>query len=318
MTVVVSDGSQLSVSVVVPMFNAEAWIHETLTSIAEQTYPVVECVVVDDGSTDGSARIVEEFAQTSSLPVNLIHGPNRGVSSARNTGIRRSVGEFVAFLDADDLWNPQKIELQVKLIQHSGALACYCAYEIFDSTTRRGKGVVRFHDAQRALRQWLAMEGHGMLLSSTAMVSRVALSQASGFHSDLWTSADLEFAVQVARLGPVIADPLVLVGYRSHGTQMHRVLDELIQNQERLYDTVTPFEGDHLFERRCRANLDAHAGYKLLRNRRYRAGSGRLWGSLQRDPRRVVSLPLFVARRHVGRRLSGLLSRRRFFDPVST
>ena len=91
------------VSVVIPMFQAASWIRETLASVSDQTYPQIEIIVVDDGSTDGGAEIVTEFAAGSESPVRLIRTTNRGVASARNTGIEESTGTFVALLDADDV-----------------------------------------------------------------------------------------------------------------------------------------------------------------------------------------------------------------------
>jgi len=101
------------VSVVVPAWNAEAFIARTLESALSQTYHDLEVIVVDDGSTDGTARIVSSFGP----PVSLVTGPRRGVSMARNVGIRAASGEAVAFLDHDDLWEPDKIRRQVEVLR---------------------------------------------------------------------------------------------------------------------------------------------------------------------------------------------------------
>ena len=304
-----------SVSVVIPVFNAEEWIRETLATVIEQTYPVAECIVVDDGSTDNSAWIVRDFCESSPVPITLIQGPNQGVSVARNTGIESSTGDLVAFLDADDLWNCRKLELQVDLIQSSGAAMCTCGYEIFDSATGQALGVVRFRNRSRALLRWVAMEGHGMLLSSTALVRRAPLECSEGFHRGLWTSADLEFAFRVSLQGQLVVAPQVLVGYRSHQAQMHRALADTIDNMVRFYDTALPGLEDRRFVRRCRANLAAHGGFNLLLSGEYSAGLKSLRDSMRRDPRRVLTLPFHAAGRRIGRRLVSRFSRRRFFDP---
>ena len=99
------DDSGPSISVVIPCCNAAAFLRATIASILGQTQSVLEVIVVDDGSTDDSASIAESFGP----PVRVIRQPNQGESAARNRGIEAAVGEWVAFLDADDLWLPTKI-----------------------------------------------------------------------------------------------------------------------------------------------------------------------------------------------------------------
>lgn len=108
-------------SVVIPLYNKQNSIVATLQSVLAQTYTDYEIVVVDDGSTDNSAKVVEDFIN--SLPsregqgIGLLRKPNGGVSSARNEGIRQAKYDYVAFLDADDYWEPTYLETQVKMIQ---------------------------------------------------------------------------------------------------------------------------------------------------------------------------------------------------------
>lgn len=108
----------ISISAVIPAYNAEKYIARTLNSVLSQTVPVREIVVVDDGSTDATAGVVRSFGEA----VTLIQQPNAGVSAARNTGIRAAKGDWIAFLDADDEWLPEKIELQVELLHRNSDL----------------------------------------------------------------------------------------------------------------------------------------------------------------------------------------------------
>jgi glycosyltransferase involved in cell wall biosynthesis len=98
------------VSVVVPVHQGERFLAETLESALAQTHDPVEVVVVDDGSTDGSAEIAARY------PVTLVRQPNRGVAAARNAGVAAAKGELLAFLDQDDLWHPGKLARQVALL----------------------------------------------------------------------------------------------------------------------------------------------------------------------------------------------------------
>ena len=97
------------VSVIIPVFNRENTIRRALDSVLKQTYQDIEIIVIDDGSTD------KTVSQLKDLPIKLITQENKGVSSARNRGIEASQGDFIAFLDSDDEWMPNKLEEQIKL-----------------------------------------------------------------------------------------------------------------------------------------------------------------------------------------------------------
>jgi glycosyltransferase involved in cell wall biosynthesis len=101
------------VSVIIPAYNAEVFIARTLQSVISQTYKNLQILVVDDGSQDKTAEIVESFLKQDSRVI-LLQQPNAGVALARNLGIAESSGEFIAPIDADDIWYPQKIEKQVE------------------------------------------------------------------------------------------------------------------------------------------------------------------------------------------------------------
>ncbi|MBW4603103.1 MAG: glycosyltransferase family 2 protein [Calothrix sp. FI2-JRJ7] len=103
------------VSVIIPAYNAETFIKRTLDSILSQTYTNIEVLVVDDGSLDGTADILKSFVQKDSR-VKLLQQSNRGVAAARNLAIEKSSGEYIAPIDADDIWYPQKLEKQVQCL----------------------------------------------------------------------------------------------------------------------------------------------------------------------------------------------------------
>jgi glycosyltransferase involved in cell wall biosynthesis len=99
----------LSVSCVIPVFNGERFLAEAVESVVAQEHPDLEIIVVDDGSTDGTRAVAERFGSR----VKYLHQANSGPASARNHGIRAASGEFVALLDSDDLWHPQKLAVQL-------------------------------------------------------------------------------------------------------------------------------------------------------------------------------------------------------------
>ena len=112
--------NQPLVSVIIPAYNAEKFIAKTLESVLSQTYQNIEVLVVDDGSTDTTAEIVKSFTQKDSR-VSLLQQSNAGVAAARNLAILKSKGEYIAPLDADDIWYPRNLEKQVKCLNFSAS-----------------------------------------------------------------------------------------------------------------------------------------------------------------------------------------------------
>jgi glycosyltransferase involved in cell wall biosynthesis len=108
------------ISCIVPVFNGERYLREALDSILAQTYRPLEIVIADDGSTDGTAAVVATFGDQ----VRYIRQANQSPSSARNLGIRVASGDFIAFLDADDLWHPEKLERQLARFKTRPELDC--------------------------------------------------------------------------------------------------------------------------------------------------------------------------------------------------
>src|SRR5262245_59273659 len=108
------------VSVIIAAYNAERYIRTTCLSVLNQTYSAIEIIVIDDGSTDRTAAIVQALADADPR-IRLVRQANRGTAAARNRAIAEARGEFIAPVDADDLWHPTKLERQVRRLQACGA-----------------------------------------------------------------------------------------------------------------------------------------------------------------------------------------------------
>ena len=106
-------GKNPLVSVIIPVYNGERYLSDTIGSVIAQTEKDWEIVAVNDGSTDHSQAILEEFAMKYPDRIRVISVSNGGVSRARNTGVSEARGTYIAFLDQDDLWMPQKLQLQI-------------------------------------------------------------------------------------------------------------------------------------------------------------------------------------------------------------
>jgi glycosyltransferase involved in cell wall biosynthesis len=125
------------VAVVIPAFNAERWIDETLRSVRAQTHRALEIVVVDDGSTDGTCGIVERHAALDGR-IRLIRQANAGVAAARNRGVAETCADLIAPVDADDLWAPTKIERQLARLRAlgDGVGLVYTRFALIDADSR--------------------------------------------------------------------------------------------------------------------------------------------------------------------------------------
>lgn len=123
------DADQVLVSVVMPVFNAERTMRRSIESVLQQTFPALELILVDDGSSDDSPAIIAEYAQFDIRVKALRQPANAGVAEARNAGVRAARGSHIAFLDSDDWWDRRKLELQIAQMRSSGALVSYAAYQ---------------------------------------------------------------------------------------------------------------------------------------------------------------------------------------------
>lgn len=125
------------VSVIIPAYNAQEWLPITLDSVCLQTFKEIEVIVVDDGSTDHTAEVAEKYALGDSR-VRVLRLENGGVGAARNAGIREARGKYIAPIDADDVWHPRKLELQVECLEQGGEEMgfVYCWSEKIDGKGR--------------------------------------------------------------------------------------------------------------------------------------------------------------------------------------
>ena len=121
------------ISVIVPVFNVREYLENCVRSVRRQSLSDWELILVDDASRDNSAEIIENYIKKQGKRIRLIRkNANQGAAEARNTGIDASSGRYIAFLDADDIWMPDKLEKQVAYMEKTGAAFCFHAYEFGD------------------------------------------------------------------------------------------------------------------------------------------------------------------------------------------
>ena len=223
------------VSIIMPAYNSAATISESIVSALSQSHRDLERVIVDDGSTDDTADICRRHAVQDNR-VRLISQANRGVSAARNTGIKAAQGEYVAFLDADDLWDKEKIEQQMVSVRtHPGTIVLTGMIRFSgDGEARRFLTTTNpppFLDQGRYARQILNLQNHEMGSFGTALVPRHCLNESFLFDERLRTSEDWDLWLRLAFRYPFenINKPLRL--YRKYAGSL--------TTQTRMQDTLT-------------------------------------------------------------------------------
>ncbi len=215
------------VSVVIPNYNYARYLSEAIDSVLAQTYPKIEVIVVDDGSTDESIPKLRQYGSR----IQYIQQKNQGVAAARNRGIHQSVGELIAFLDADDYWLPLKIERQVEqFIKAPGLGMVHCGVIEFGEVT--GVEVIRLDGQQGDVADELLLLQRSVILGggSGLIVQRSILEEIQGFDTHLSTSADWDLFYRIARKYRVgfVAEPLVK--YRRHRSNMHSNINAMEQD----------------------------------------------------------------------------------------
>ena len=131
------------VSVIIPMYNSGSYITPTILSALNQTYSNIEVLVVDDCSKDNSIEVVNDLAKADHRLRCIPLSKNQGAAVARNRGLDEARGQYIAFLDSDDLWSTDKLEKQLSLMKESGASFVYCAYDWINENDDCVKGKIR-------------------------------------------------------------------------------------------------------------------------------------------------------------------------------
>lgn len=197
------------VSVLIPAYNAERYIGETIASALAQTHRDFEVIVVDDSSTDGTAAVLASFGNA----IKVHRQVNSGAATARNTAAALATGEWLAFLDADDLWEPRKLERQLAM---ATTALCYSNRSNFGE---RGpvpeiqSDVTTMHDGD--VFATLLLEGN-FITSSSVLIRRDTFADLGGFTTTLKNAEDWDLWLRVAERHDVRYCPEPLVRYRFH------------------------------------------------------------------------------------------------------
>ncbi len=208
------------ISIILPLYNGGEFIEKTLLSVGQQSFNNAELIIVDDGSTDSSAEIIKKISSKSSCSIlknlKIVTQKNGGVASARNHGINEAKGEWLSFIDQDDIWLPEKLERQVEVLKGTNASFCYTAFSRFYAD---GREVVKKNgsdDRNKSLR--LLISGKLFIPPSTVLVKKETAKVEGGFNSDFIPSDEWDFFLRILEKYDAVYCPEVLVKFRSHPT----------------------------------------------------------------------------------------------------
>jgi GT2 family glycosyltransferase len=282
------------VSIIVPAYNAEKYIGNTIDSVLSQTYPHFELLIINDGSTDRTRKIVE-FYCAKDARVKLTNIQNQGVSAARNFGLNNSAGQYICVLDADDLWSSNKLHLQIQEITKDDSKIILGGIKRFtqDSMERISWGeethLPRLDPNTRYLEQILSLSQYEMVLFNTLLAKREILLKEGGWDSSLKNAEDWDFWCRLARSYEFIHLPNVLMLYRKHPTSATKQSSVGVSLSSQLKVITKAYDAGMINKRK--RNLFSSARYsEAIRSENY-VGNVRSSSSLLFDALRHSSLP---------------------------
>lgn len=263
------------VSVAIAAYNSAVTLPETLESVAGQTFRDFEVIVVDDGSRDATQEVLTQYA--AKWPwLHWVHQQNAGAGAARNRAIEQARGEFIAFLDADDLWMPDKLAVQMEVFARNPAVACVYTDEI-DFQPHRDMPKTLFQDKPPARGNILSQLFPGnFVLTSSLVVRKTALLEVGCFDATQRVYEDLDLFLRLAErfefdyVDRVLVRRRLLPDSLMHGNALAcqrrdlEIIDEWVGRRPDLFPERSPQV------RRRRGSVYARMGYALLSQRDYR------------------------------------------------
>lgn len=256
------------VSVIIPCYNAAKTLPDTVESVFKQTYQHWEIIIVNDGSTDGSAKLMKKL---SAFPrINVVHTPNSGVSEARNTGCKNANGEYLAFLDADDIWHPEKLSAQIEFFKANESVGVCFSKVCFTNNAGESLNQFSFVPKKPLSAFSLLVENH-LCTSSNIMCRSQAFWETGFFKPGMNYAEDQEWLLRMALINrwQIAGIPQVLVNYRTQTNSLSSSLDKMEQGWQSLVQSVTEYAPEFI----ARHYREAQAIYlRYLARRALRQG----------------------------------------------
>lgn len=224
------------VSIIIPAYNAKRFIHETLVSVLNQSYESYEVIVVDDGSTDSTREIVSDFVKQNQK-ISLITKSHSGGASARNTGLEKARGKFIAFLDSDDLWYPDKLAKQVSCIEKDPSIGLVSCLAVVINEESISTGLLAGRKLHGNCYKKMLDTG-GICGGSIVLVRRECFEKAGYFDPTLKLFQDWDMWIRLTRHFKLVTIPEVLVGYRRSSNCISRNYRHLIDSGRLILEKI--------------------------------------------------------------------------------
>lgn len=211
--------NKVFVSVIIPVYNSEKYLEETIQSVLNQTIPNWELIIIDDGSLDSSVQIAEKFRMKDSR-IKLIQKQNTGVSDSRNIGLKNANGKYVSFLDSDDIWLPNNLEAKVDLLEKTDSDGIYSFCETIDEYSKK-TGITKKGSAHFTLNDILLWKANYITIPSGLVFKTESIIFNGGFNEQLSNNADQELLMRLlANNNKIILYEYVTWYYRVHSSNM--------------------------------------------------------------------------------------------------
>lgn len=285
-----TDSTLPLVSVIIPAYNAARFLPATLASVLGQTYGNLEVLVVDDGSKDNTVEIIKQFAQGDSRII-LIQQENAGVAAARNAGICQAKGEFIAPVDADDIWYPEKLEKQVaKILESPAAVGVVYAWSaMIDEEGQLTGGF--FIGNQKGYVLPALIYRFFLGNASVPLIRRSCLETVGLYNQELRARSaqgaeDWDICLRLAEHCQFEVVPEFLIGYRQVSNSMSRSVGTIERSYHLVMDSIRqrhPEIPEILF-RWSQASMYFYSGSRRKECGDYLGSSLRYWQSLLLDP----------------------------------
>ena len=223
------------VSVIIPTYNRAHLVGRAIKSVLNQTYQDFELIIVDDGSTDNTDKIIKEFQEHDKRIKYIRHEKNKGGSAARNSGIKISRGEYIAFLDSDDEWLPRKMEKQEIKFQNAldNVGVIYSGFSCISESS--GKIIAKITPTLRGNVYTNLLEGC-ILGSPTPLIKKICFRKAGFFDETLPSCQDWDMWIRLSKYYTFDFVPDILAKHHIHGSQISVNLNAKIVAREKLVE----------------------------------------------------------------------------------
>ena len=289
------------ISVVIPTFNREDLIKDAINTVLEQVYQNFEIIIIDDGSTDNTSEVVKSFDDAR---IKYIYQENAGISKARNKGIEDASGEYIAFLDSDDLWHPEKLEKQVSVLDKDpdvDLLSNNSQYMTFQNDIIEIKK--NYVKSQKENISLILLDPDKVFTGTPTLLVRKTIFEKVGLFDETVTFCeDWDLFFRIALVGKICHIPEILTYVRNHKGNITnishvgkfkngylRFLEKAFSNE------LLPLEMLQIKKQVYSNTWWSIAYWALYKSQDYTVARESLWKSLKKSPRKIFNIGFLIA-----------------------